>query len=63
MRRIDRVETTGAHEELTRLRCVQICVRDGFLKKRRQLILVAVDRHLLNAVHRLNSPSGQSMVD
>jgi hypothetical protein len=60
---MDCVETTGADEELTRLLRAQICVRDVFLKKRNQRILVTMDRHLLNAVHRLNSPSGQSMVD
>jgi hypothetical protein len=60
---VDCVETTGADEELTRLRRAQICVRDLSPKKRRQRILVTVDRHLLNGVHRLNPPSGQSMVD
>src|SRR6516164_6820510 len=40
----------------------KLCSR-CFPEKKRQLILLTVDRHLLNAVHRLSSPSGQSMVD
>jgi hypothetical protein len=59
----DCVETTGTNEEVTRCIRARICRRDVLLQKTREQIVVTVDRHLLNAVHQFNSPSGPSMVD
>jgi hypothetical protein len=57
------VETTGVNEEFTQDIRAHICRRDVLLQKTREQIVVTMDRHLLNAVHQLNSPSGPSMVE
>jgi hypothetical protein len=57
------VETTAAHEKVTPSHHRQNCHCDVCREKNRERIVVMMDCRLLTAVHRLNSPSGQSMVD